>query len=154
MRRTADETIDTPTRLPAILEHGTGNEVQQERAAEVLADGGRIREAAEAAGVNVKTIQRWLDDDPTFGQYLIAIRELMRSSRWAKRERHVAGAFDVVDRAMHPERYPEYEQIHPEDPRVPIALAILQQTEHAIYNPDQRADVSIRKRKPGIQTDS
>jgi hypothetical protein len=113
---------------------------------ELIAVGATMRQAADDVKVDVRTIERWLDI-PSVAHYLEYVRGLMRSQRWAKREAHIAAAYDTVKAAMDG-------TMHPEDPRVPIALAILQQTEHAIYNPDQRADVSIKKRRPGAQDGS
>ncbi len=119
----------------------TSTEALQERAMEILADGGRINEAAQSCGVSTKTVQRWLDD-PACAAYLEYIRGLMRSQRFAKRERHIAEAYDLVHRA-------NIGELAADDPRVVDARVTLRETEHAIYNPDARSDVSIRKRRPG-----
>ena len=119
-----------------------GMQHKAELVAECIAAGGSMRDAANLVKVDIRTVRK-LFDDGAFCDYLEYIRGLMRSQRFAKRERHVATAFDVAQKAMRGEL-----DLSIEENRVALEVAreTLTETEHAIYNPERTIDVIRRGR--------
>lgn len=114
---------------------------QQEKAAECLADGGRFWQAAQVAKVDIRTVQRWAQDE-TFVAYAVEIRRSMRAARRAKRERNVRLALDLEEQVLRGERTAD-------DPAARLAERILEQTEWRVWERDPDAWVDRAERRLG-----
>lgn len=105
--------------------------IRQEKAAEVLADGGTRAQAASAAGVTWRTIERWCNE-PQWGDfqaYTVELRRSLQATRRAKREKVVRMALDVMAEVLAGER--DYS-----DDRAREARDILRDTEWRVYLAD------------------
>ena len=117
---------------------------QQEKAAEVLADGGRCWQAAKVAGVDIRTVQRWATDE-TFVEYCVELRRSIRAVRRAKRERIIRQALDVQGEVLSGDR-------RGDDPAAKLAERILEQTEWRVWerDPDSWIERAERRSEPRV----
>jgi hypothetical protein len=124
----------------------TGVTAEQERAAEVLAEGGRLQQAAEAAGCTIQTVQRWCNEQ-AFIEYTVNLRASQRAQRAAKRSRRIRQAYDIEHEVLSG-------RLDADDPRAVRAAAILRDTEDRVYRGDDDDSVDTRvlvgQRKPRL----